>query len=260
MKNTLTALATIAFRDFTKFRRDRSRILATFIFPFVFIGVLGGSLQSNLSEGAGYNLLTFIFTGVIGQTLFQSTASGIISLVEDRVNDFSQELFVSPVSRYTIILGKIIGESMVAFAQAIGVVLFGIIIGVPMSLGSISALIPFAIICCLFGGAFGVLVLGNMNSERAANQIFPFIIFPQFFLAGVFSPIKELPLLLDILSRISPMRYAVDLIRGIYYYNTPQYELTVLASPLTNILIITSLFSVFLVIGTWAFVNNEKNR
>lgn len=257
---TVNPLATIAYRDFTKFRRDRARVLSTFIFPFVFIGVLGGSLQANLSDGAGYNLLTFIFTGVIGQTLFQSTAAGIISLIEDRVNDFSQELFISPISRYTIILGKIIGESMVALAQGVGVLAFGYVVGIRFGLLAIASLIPFAIVCCLFGGAFGVLVLSNLSTERSANQIFPFIIFPQFFLAGVFSPIKKLPLILDILSRISPMRYAVDLIRGIYYLGKPEYDLIVLASPLYNLVVIGILFTLFITIGTALFTRNERNR
>ncbi len=50
----------------------------------------------------------------------------------------------------------------------------------------------------MFGGAFGLLVLSNLGSQRAANQIFPFVMLPQFFLAGVFNPINNLPPLLDI--------------------------------------------------------------
>lgn len=257
---TISTIATISYRDFTKLLRDRTRIIATFIFPFLFIGILGGSLQSNLGAVAGYNFLTFVFTGVIAQSLFQSTASGIISLIEDRTNDFSQEIFVSPVSRYTIIIGKIIGESIVALTQLIGITLFALIIGVRMTPIQLLYLVPVSIVACLLGGAFGVLVLANLNSERSANQVFPFLMFPQFFLAGVFSPIKKLPLALDILSHISPMRYAVDFLRGIYYWGTPEYSKIVLLPPTTNFLIILILFTVFLVLGTYLFVKNERNR
>lgn len=254
------AIATIAYRDFVKLLRDRGRLAATFIFPFLFIGVLGGSLQANLSGDIGYDFITFVFTGVLGQTLFQSTASGIISLVEDRANDFSQELFIAPVSRYVIIFGKLIGESLVALTQAIGIIIFGLIVGVHFNLASLTTLIPIAIIACLLGGSFGLLVLSNMTSERTANQIFPFVIFPQFFLAGVFNPIKKLPLLLDILSKISPMRYAVDLVRGIYYAGTPEYDKVVLESPLTNLAVIFAMFAIFFTVGTILFVRNERNR
>ena len=260
MQQNLNAIATIAYRDFTKMLRDRGRVVATFIFPVIFIGVLGGSLQSNLAAQAGYNFLTFIFAGVLGQTLFQSTASGIISLIEDRENDFSQEIFVSPISRYSIIFGKILGESLVALAQLFGVIIFGLIIGVELSLLQIIQLIPFFVIVCLFGGAFGVFVLSNLKSQRSANQIFPFVMFPQFFLAGVFSPIKELPLPLLVASRLSPMTYAVDLLRSVYYAGSPVYDKVVLFSTSFNLLVIGIFFTLFIISGTYLFIRNERNR
>ncbi len=188
--HNLNAIFTIAFRDFTKLVRDRGRLISTFIFPFVFIGILGSSLQSNLGASSGFNFLTFTFIGVLGQTLFQSTASGLISLVEDRENDFSQEIFVSPISRYSIILGKILGETLVALTQGLGVFAFGLIFGIHISFAQLLLMLPAALVICAFGGAFGVFVLSNLSSQRAANQIFPFLIFPQYFLAGVFNPVK----------------------------------------------------------------------
>src|SRR3954453_6326228 len=161
----VSPILAIAFRDFVKFRRDRGRLIGTFIFPFIFIGILGGSFQSNLAGDFGFNFITFTFTGVFGQTLFQSAADGIISLIEDRENDFSQEIFVSPISRYSIIFGKILGESLVAMVQGLGIVVFAIIIGIPMTLTQLLALIPVSIVICLFGGAFGVIVLSNLSNR-----------------------------------------------------------------------------------------------
>ncbi len=256
----LNAIFTIAYRDWIKLLRDRARIISSFIFPLVFIGILGSSLQANLSSDVGYNFLVFVFTGVLGQTLFQSTASGIISLIEDRENDFSQEIFVSPISRYSILFGKILGESMVAMTQLIGIFAFGLIIGIPFSLTQLFWMIPVSIVICLFGGAFGLIVMTNLSSQRAANQIFPFVIFPQFFLAGVFSPIKNLPLPLHLLSRVIPMTYAVDLMRSVYYWGKPEAIKTTLFSPWVNLAVIGFFFTLLFVIGTFMFVRNERNR
>ncbi|MCA9390240.1 ABC transporter permease [candidate division WWE3 bacterium] len=260
MKREISAILIIALRDFLKFLRDRSRIAATFIFPILFIGALGGSLQSNWGDELGFNITTFIFTGVLGQTLFQSAAAGVISLIEDRQNDFSREMFVSPISRYSIIIGKIFGESIVALIQGVGIIVFGFIIRIPLSFHDIIWLLPFSLVVCFMGGAFGVLVLSNLSSERAANQIFPFLIFPQFFLAGVFNPIRELPTILDVLSRISPMRYAVDLIRGIYYAGRPEYGATVLNSVGYNLAVCGLIFGICVIVGTYLFINNERNQ
>lgn len=258
MHREVNAVLTIAHRDFIKLLRDRARIMATFIFPFLFIGVLGGSLSANLDTG--FNLLTFVFTGIIGQTLFQSTASGLISLIEDRENDFSQEIFVSPISRYTIIIGKIVGESLVALTQLIGIIIFGLIVGVPFTLLQLIKLSPFFLIVCLFGGAFGVFVLSNLKSQRTANQIFPFVIFPQFFLAGIFNPITNLPPILLIASRIAPMTYAIDLVRSVFYSGSEVYSKVVLFSVPLNLLVITGYSILFITIGTFLFIRNERNR
>jgi ABC-2 type transport system permease protein len=256
----VSPILTIAYRDLIKFVRDPARLAASFIFPLIFIGILGGSFQSNLGAGFGFDFVAFTFTGVLGQTLFQSTADGIISLIEDRENDFSQEIFVSPISRYSIIVGKIVGESLVALTQGIGIIIFGLIIGVPMSLGQLLALVPVALVACLLGGSFGVLVLSNLSSRRLATQVFPFIMLPQFFLAGVFNPIKVLPPYLAILSLISPMRYTIDLARGVFYAGQPDYDKVVLQPPLVNLAIMAAMFAVFLVAGTLLFVRRERNR
>ncbi len=260
MIGELNAILTIAHRDFIKLLRDRTRMIFSLVFPLIFIGVLGGSLDANLSGSLGYDFLTFTFMGVLAQTLFSSTASGVISLIEDRQNDFSQEIFISPISRYSIIIGKILGETLVSFAQLIGILIFGVILQIPIDFIQVITLLPAFIAVSFFGGAFGVLVLSNLNDQRSANQIFPFLIFPQFFLAGVFNPIQILPWYLEILSRITPMRYAVDLIRGIYYSGKPEYESAVLASPGYNLAIILVMFLVFLSLGTYLFVKKERNR
>ena len=254
------AILTIAYRDVMKFLRDPARLVGTLIFPLFFVGVLGGSLQANLGTGVRYNLLDVTFTGIFAMTLFQSTCQGIISLIEDRENDFSQEIFIAPISRYSIVFGKIAGESLVALAQGVAIVLFAVLAHVSLTPARLLGLIPTAVVSCLLGGAFGIMLIGNFNSQRVANQILPYLIFPQFFLAGIFYPVRTLPLYLDILSRISPLRYVVDFARGLFYTGSGDYGKVVLASPALNLTVIAAMFAVFLVIGTVLFVGRERNR
>jgi ABC-2 type transport system permease protein len=258
LRKELSVIATIAYRDVMKFLRDRMRIIMSFIFPVLFVGVLGGSLQSGFGATSGKDLLTYTFLGVLAQTLFQSTASGIISLINDRENDFSQEIFVSPTNRYSLIFGKIVGESTISFVQAFGIIIFGLIIGIPLTFLSILYLLPAAVIAALLGGSFGVMVLGNLNNERAANQLFPLIIFPQLFLAGVFVPVTSLPGPLLLLAKIAPLTYAVDFMRGSFYFGQNNPDL--LNRPYVNLIVIALLCTVFITVGTISFVRKEKNR
>ena len=256
----LSAILTIASRDLLKLLRDRSRLVFTLIFPFIFIGLMGGTLQGNLGKAAGFNFIGFIFTGVLGMSLFQSAAQGLISLIEDRENDFSQEMFVSPVSRYSIVFGKILGETSVSFVQAIPTIGLGLALGVPLTPLQVLLLIPAGLVACLLGGSFGVAAMSLLHNQRAAQQIFPFLLFPQFFLAGIFNPIKVLPWYLTPFSLMSPMRYAVDLLRGVVYTGRPEYDKIVLFSPLTNMAVMVAMFTAFLVLGTALFVRQETNR
>src|SRR2546423_10204653 len=123
------AIIAIAARDLLKFARDPGRLVAAVVFPFVMIFLLGGTLQLNLGRSTGFNFIAFTFTGFLGMTLFQSTAQGLTSLMDDRTNDFAQELFVSPVSRYAIVFGKILGETLVALAQSLPMLVLAIVLG-----------------------------------------------------------------------------------------------------------------------------------
>jgi ABC-2 type transport system permease protein len=256
----LTAVLAIAYRDLLKFVRDPARMISTFVFPLIFIGALGGSLQAAFGRSADFNLLTFTFTGVFAQTLFQTTAFGLISLIEDRENDLMQEIFVSPISRYTIVIGKIVGETLVALPQALVVVAFAVVVRIELTPGQLVGMLLSGIMACLLGGSFGLVVLANLGSQRAANQIFPFIVLPQYFLAGVFNPLLNLPWYLDALSHISPLRYTVDLVRGVYYTGQPDYAKVVLDPPIFDFTVQVVLFLVFIGVGTFLFVRHERNR
>src|SRR5260221_8061711 len=175
----LNAIMTIAHRDILKLFRDRARLISSLVFPFVFVAILGPSFQAGFGNSVGYNLALFTFTGVYAQTLFQSAAFGLISLIEDRDNDFSQEIFVSPISRYSIIIGKILGEALVAMTQGIGILLFGVIIavvsGIKISPVQLLGMIPMGIIVCLFGGSLCIILLANVARLHDAEEIFPLV-------------------------------------------------------------------------------------
>lgn len=256
----LTAIAAIAQRDFLKFLRDIPRMISTFVAPIIFIFALGGSLQSAFGAATSFSLLEFTFTGVYAMTLFQTTAFGLISLIEDRETDFTQEIFVSPISRYSIVIGKLIGETLVALPQGVVILLLAGLLRIDLTFQSVLALVVTGLTACMLGGSLGLLLLANLGSQRAASQLFPFVFLPQYFLAGVFSPVGNLPTYLDVLARVAPLRYAVDFVRGAYYAGRTDYASVVLDPPLLSFTASAVLFLVFVSVGTLVFVHRERNR
>jgi ABC-2 type transport system permease protein len=256
----LSVIAAIATRDLIKFLRDRSRLLLAVLIPLLLLVLLGNTVQSNLGHAAGFNLVAFTFTGVLGLTVFQSSMQGMASLLDDRQNDFAQEIFIAPISRYAIIGGKILGESLVALAQTAPVVVLALAVGISLTPGQLVLLLPVAVAGCLLGGSFGLVAMSVINNRRAADQMFNFLLLPQLFLAGVFVPITVLPWYLAILSRLSPLRYLVDLVRAVLYAGRPAYRRVVLLDPVTNLVTIVAMIAAFLVAGTTLFVRRETNR
>ena len=170
IRREAAAAGAIAARDVTKLLRDPIRLIGGLVFPALFIGVLGGAFASNF-ESPGIDLLPFIFAGQLAQGVWQSAALGLISILEDRENDFSQEIFVAPIGRRTILAGKILGESLVAFPQAFTVMLFGIVLGIPLTLAQVFAIIPALILVAIFGASFGALIVSLLPNQRSANPL-----------------------------------------------------------------------------------------
>src|SRR5699024_11789897 len=88
------------------------------------------------------------------------TTIGVVSLVDASDDLSSAELLVSPVSRYAIVIGKILGSSFTAIISCLGVLVVGLAMGITLSPWSLLALLALAPLMCLSGGALAMIVMG----------------------------------------------------------------------------------------------------
>jgi ABC-2 type transport system permease protein len=193
----LGAMLAIAQRDVIKLVRDRPRLAVNLAFPVLLIAGLGNVLQYTVGQVTGLDAVALAFSGVLAATLFQSTAAGMISIVEDRDTDFARELFVAPVSRLTLVAGKIVGETLVALLQGVCVVAFAVLFGVRMTPGQVGLMLLPCLACCVLGSAFGLATIAALPSQRSAMDVFQFLIIPQYVLGGVVVPLHGLPPYVD---------------------------------------------------------------
>jgi ABC-2 type transport system permease protein len=259
-QHELSGLLVIAQRDVIKLLRDRPRMAVNLAFPVLLIGGLGAILQPTVGRVTGLNAVTLAFTGVLAASLFQSAAAGMISIVEDRENDFSRELFVTPVSRLTLVAGKVAGETLVALCQGAAVIGFAVAFGVRMSAGQLAAMVAPCLACCLLGGAFGLATIAVLPNQRSAMQIFQFLIIPQYVLGGVLVPLRGTPYYLDVLAHLMPMRYVVELTRAAFYAGTRGYRQVVSGPPLLDAAVTAGLFVILMITGAAVFGYRERTR
>jgi ABC-2 type transport system permease protein len=255
-----SALAAIAQRDVTKLARDRLRLAVSLAFPVMLMVGLGYTLEPAVGKATGLNELTVAFTGVLAASLFQSAAAGMISLVEDRENDFARELFVAPLPRLTLVSGKVLGETVVALVQGAFIVVFAIAFGVEANAGQLAVLIAPGVACALVGASFGLATLATLPNQRSAMQIFQFLIIPQYVLCGVLVPAHGLPAALEVIAWATPMTYGVDLTRAAFYHGQPGYNAAVSLGPAGAIAAMAGFFVIFMVLGAVLFTYRERHR
>jgi len=256
----VSALAAIAQRDVTKLARDRLRLAVSLAFPVMLMVGLGYTLDPAVGQATGLNELTVAFTGVLAASLFQSAAAGMISLVEDRENDFARELFVAPLPRLTLVSGKVLGETLVALVQGAFIVVFAIAFGVEANAGRLAVLIAPGVACALLGASFGLATLATLPNQRSAMQIFQFLIIPQYVLGGELVPVHGLPAALEVIAWAMPMTYGVDLTRAAFYQGQPGYNAAVSLSPAWAIAAMAAFFIIFMALGAVLFTYRERHR
>jgi ABC-2 type transport system permease protein len=260
VRREINAVLTIMARDITLFFKSPMTIIMSLAMPLVMMGMLGGSLQQNMAGGIGFNYGEFMLVGMLVNMLFMTTTMGMTSLVEDHFTDFTQEMMVSPVSRYAIVVGKILGSSFGAIVGMLGTIIVGLFMGITLPLGQLLVILALAPLMCLSAGALALILIGLIKDNKTANIAVSLITMPQMFLSGAIIPINHSSGILLWLSRCMPMTYCLDLVRAVVYHGTPEYDSIVLFNPVVTFMAIVALTLVCLVAGTFIFARSEKNR
>ena len=106
-------------RQVKRYVRSRARIIGSLGQPLLFLIGLGFGLGPVFQKAGQGNYIQFLAPGVIAMTvLFTSVFSGI-ELIWDRQFGFLKETLVAPVSRLTIMVGRVLGGATVAIGQGL---------------------------------------------------------------------------------------------------------------------------------------------
>jgi len=213
----LTAAYTIWLREMKKFVRAKSRILGNVAVPFFFLAFLGVGINSSFTltgnlEGISY--LEFLTPGIIAMTLLFSSMFAGISILWDRQFGFLKEILVAPVSRFSIIIGRVLAGMTTGVIQAMVVLAISLLLGVPIY-NVFGVLISFVFILLISMSfvSLGIAFASRMNDMQGFQLIMNFIIFPVWMLSGAFFPLDGVPGWLLTLSYLDPLTYGVDGLR-----------------------------------------------
>jgi ABC-2 type transport system permease protein len=127
-----------------------------------------------------------------------------------------EQLLVSPIHPFEIIIGKIIPYLVLAFIDAILIMIVGwVVFGVEIA-GSIPLLALAVIIYIFTALSIGLLISTIANNQQMAMMlVLPATMLPTIILSGFIFPIASLPKFLQLITCIIPATYFLEIIRGI---------------------------------------------
>lgn len=212
------AIYVLWLREMKRFVRAKSRIIGALAFPLFFLAFLGLGFRRmaipGLSEDVNY--ISFLVPGILGMSLLFSSTFGGLSVLWDREFGFLKEIMVAPVSRVSIVLGRIAGGITTALIQGLFILAISFLIGFRLSSFLVLpvVLIFMVLISVTFLG-LGLIFASKMRDMQGFSIVMNFVIFPLFFLSGALYPLENFPVWLRVLSSIDPLTYGIDGLRGI---------------------------------------------
>jgi len=204
-----------------RFWRDKARIVGNLGMPFIFLAFLGVGFNASFAiPGIDFDYMSYLAPGIVGMSILFTAIFTGVSVIWDKQFGFLREMLVSPASRWSIVVGKVLGSSTVTLISGF------LVLGVTLVFGAIplAALTPLTlllaavvmILAAFVFVALGLIIASRMNSMEGFQLIMSFLVMPLFLLSGAFFPIENVPGWMKVLAGIDPMKYAVDALRGVF--------------------------------------------
>ena len=145
-----------------------------------------------------------------------------IATLRERTSGTLERLLAMPLGKLDLLLGYALAFGLVGLAQAgIAVVVAVGLLGLDLA-GAPWLLMVIAVADALLGVALGLFTSAFARTEFQAVQFMPVVVLPQFLLAGFLLPREEMPDVLQAISNVLPLSYAIDAARAV----TTQPDLT----------------------------------
>ena len=240
-------------REIKRFIRDRTRLVTSFVQPLLWLIIFGAAFAARIVLPPGLNYLQVLLPGIVGQTLLFTAMFMGINVIWDKEFGFMKETLVAPVSRFTIFLGKMVGDSTDAFMQGIIVFVIGLAIGVPISPITILYALPVMLLVTFGLVSIGLTIASFMGNLEGFGAIQTFVNLPLFFLSGALFLLKGggLPGWLTDIAVWNPLTYGIDALRHVTL--GAAWTPFQVQSLWVDIGVVALFDGIMIVIGTWAF-------
>ncbi len=238
------AYKTIVIKEILRF----SRIWVQTIFPPIittslYLLIFGGLMGERIGDMQGVNYLHFIIPGIILMTVIQNSyANTVSSFYLAKFNHSIEELLISPVSYWVILMGYVSGGIARGFIVGLGVFI-AVSFFVELQIYSVFIVFTTFLLTAILFSLAGFINAVFAQSFDDISIVPTFILMPMTYLGGMFYSIEILPEFWQYLSKFNPIYYMVDSFRmGFLGSSTTDFwvSMTVLSSMIVILAIVAS--------------------
>lgn len=243
----MSAIYILWLREIKRYSRSRAQIIASLGQPLLYLLALGFGLGPVFQKAGEGSYLQFVAPGVIGMSvLFTSIFSGI-GLLWDRQFGFLKETLVAPVPRLHIMIGRTLGGATIAMIQGLIVIVICLLVGFrSTSAATLPLAVLFMVLISLVFAALGTIIGSRLQNMQGFQLVMNFLVMPIYFLSGALYPLSNLPAGLAVATRVDPLTYGIDGLRGAFIGASH-------FSAATDAAVLGAVAAIFLALGAQSF-------
>ena len=219
-------------REVRRSFRDRGQLIGGFRRPILWVVILGiglnpyfrGEVFGKINFVVPFTYLQFIFPAVIALNILFTSVQSAVSVIWDREFGFLREVLVSPLSRGTILLGKVLGGATVAVMHGCLVLLLAKFADVNLTWMKVLEALGLMAMLAFALTSLGVVIANHIRSFQGFGIFSNAVILPLYFTSSSIFPLD--PALSQEQTRVvypewlvtmvewNPLTYAIDSLRG----------------------------------------------
>ena len=219
-------------REVKRSFRDRGQLIGGISRPILWVVILGiglnpyfrGEVFGKINFVVPFTYLQFIFPAVIALNILFTSVQSAVSVIWDREFGFLREVLVSPLSRGTILLGKVLGGATVAVMHGCLVLLLAKFADVNLTWMKVLEALGLMAMLAFALTSLGVVIANHIRSFQGFGIFSNAVILPLYFTSSSIFPLDPAlsqeqtrvvyPEWLVIMVEWNPLTYAIDALRG----------------------------------------------
>jgi ABC-2 type transport system permease protein len=217
-------MASLCQRELVRFFRQKNRVVGALGTPFLFWLFLGSGFRESFQvPGAppGTSYLQYAFPGTILMIVLFTSIFSAISIIEDKREGFLQGVLAAPVSRASVVAGKVLGGTLIAMIQALVFLALAPLLGLKLGAAAVAGIAGTLFLVALGMTALGFFFAWRTDSVQGFHAVMNLLLFPMWLLSGAFFPPDGAPVWLRAVMYANPLTYGLSLVRRCLYMEAP---------------------------------------